>query len=62
MLAIGIKGAVWGVQALLRHMDPESGGVILNLASPVAERGFPNTAIYKHGEGRNGYLHPHVGG
>lgn len=41
MLAIGIKGAVWGVQALLRHMDPEVGGVILNLASPVAERGFP---------------------
>jgi NAD(P)-dependent dehydrogenase (short-subunit alcohol dehydrogenase family) len=35
MLAIGIKGAVWGVQALLRHMDPQVGGVILNLASPV---------------------------
>ena len=46
MLAIGIKGAVWGVQALLRHMDPQVGGVILNLASPVAERGFPKTAIY----------------
>src|ERR1700722_6721843 len=34
MLAIGIKGAVWGVQALLRYMDPAVGGVILNLASP----------------------------
>ena len=37
MLAIGIKGAVWGVQALLRHMDPAVGGVVLNLASPTAE-------------------------
>jgi NADP-dependent 3-hydroxy acid dehydrogenase YdfG len=45
MLAIGIKGAVWGVQALLRHMDPAAGGVILNLASPTAERGFPTTAV-----------------
>ena len=25
MLAIGIKGAIWGVQALLRHMDPAPG-------------------------------------
>ena len=46
MLGIGIKGAVWGVQALLRHMDPALGGVVLNLASPVAERGFPGTSIY----------------
>ena len=54
MLAIGIKGAVWGVQALLRHMDPEVGGVILNLASPVAERGFPNTAVYSMVKGAMG--------
>jgi NAD(P)-dependent dehydrogenase (short-subunit alcohol dehydrogenase family) len=46
MLAIGIKGAVWGAQALLRHMDAAAGGVILNLASPTGERGFPNTAVY----------------
>jgi meso-butanediol dehydrogenase/(S,S)-butanediol dehydrogenase/diacetyl reductase len=46
MVAIGIKGAVWGVQALLRHMDPLSGGVVLNLASPTGERGFPTTAVY----------------
>ena len=57
MLAIGIKGAVWGVQALLRHMDPEVGGVILNLASPVAERGFPEHRRLQHGEGRHGHLH-----
>ncbi|HTC50371.1 MAG TPA: SDR family oxidoreductase [Steroidobacteraceae bacterium] len=54
MLAIGIKGAVWGVQALLRHMDPQLGGVILNLASPVAERGFPRTAIYSMVKGAMG--------
>jgi NAD(P)-dependent dehydrogenase (short-subunit alcohol dehydrogenase family) len=54
MLAIGIKGAVWGVQALLRHMDPQVGGVILNLASPVAERGFPRTAIYSMVKGAMG--------
>jgi len=46
MLAIGIKGSVWGAQLLLAHMDPARGGAIINMASPVAERGYPNTAIY----------------
>jgi NAD(P)-dependent dehydrogenase (short-subunit alcohol dehydrogenase family) len=46
MLAIGIKGAVWGAQLLLVHMDRERGGSIINMASPVAERGYPNTSIY----------------
>jgi len=46
MVAIGVKGAVWGAQVLLAHMDPARGGVLLNLASPVAERGFPGTAVY----------------
>ena len=46
MLGIGIKGAIWGAQALLAHMDPARGGAIINMASPVAERGFPNTAVY----------------
>ena len=56
MLGIGIKGAVWGVQALLRHMDPAAGGVVLNLASPVAERGFPNTAVYSMVKGALGTM------
>ncbi len=56
MLAIGIKGAVWGVQALLRHMDPAAGGVILNLASPTGERGFPSTAVYSMVKGALGTL------
>lgn len=46
MLGAGFKSAVWGAQALLRHMDPERGGNIVNLSSPVAFRGYPTTAIY----------------
>jgi NAD(P)-dependent dehydrogenase (short-subunit alcohol dehydrogenase family) len=46
MIAIGIKGSVWGAQLLLAHYDPQRGGAIINMASPVAERGYPNTAIY----------------
>ena len=46
MMGVGIKGSVWGAQALLAHMDKERGGAIINMASPVAEKGFPNTSIY----------------
>lgn len=46
MLGIGIKGAVWGAQALLAHRKPDRSAAIINLTSPVAERGYPNTAIY----------------
>jgi len=46
MTAIGISGSVWGAQALLAHYDAARGGAIINMASPVAERGFPNTAAY----------------
>ena len=46
MLGAGFKSAVWGAQALLAHMDPERGGAIVNMSSPVAFRGYPTTAIY----------------
>jgi len=46
MLGVGIKGSIWGAQALLEHWDPERGGSIINMASPVVYRGFPNTAVY----------------
>jgi len=46
MLNSGLKSAVWGAQALLAHFDAQRGGAIINMASPVAVRGFPNTAIY----------------
>jgi NAD(P)-dependent dehydrogenase (short-subunit alcohol dehydrogenase family) len=46
MTGIGIHGSLWGAQALLAHYDPARGGAIINMASPVAERGYPNTAAY----------------
>ena len=46
MLAIGIKGSIWGAQALLAQRDPKQPGTILNLASPTGERGFAGTAVY----------------
>ncbi len=46
MLAIGIKGAVWGAQALLAHRRANAVVSLLHMSSPVAERGAPNTSIY----------------
>ena len=46
MVNIGLKAVVWGTQALLAHYDAKRGGAIVNMASPVAYRGYPNTAIY----------------
>jgi NAD(P)-dependent dehydrogenase (short-subunit alcohol dehydrogenase family) len=46
MVNIGLKAVVWGTQALLAHYDPKRGGAIINMASPVAYRGYPNTTIY----------------
>ena len=46
MLDIGIKALFWSAQAMLTHYDKERGGHIINLASPVATRGFPNTSVY----------------
>ena len=45
MLAVGIKGPVWGVQALLAHRG-EGPAAIVNLASPVADLGTANTSSY----------------
>lgn len=46
MTGIGIHGSFWGAQALLAHYDPARGGSLINMASPVAERGYPNTSAY----------------
>ena len=46
MLAIGIKAPFWSAQALLKHHDRERGGHLINLGSPVAQRGYPGTSIY----------------
>jgi len=46
MLGIGIKGAIWGAQALLTYMKSDRSTALINMSSPVAGRGYPNTAMY----------------
>ena len=46
MLDVGIKALFWSAQALLEHYDPQRGASLINMASPVAQRGFPNTSVY----------------
>lgn len=46
MLDVGIKALFWSAQALVKHYDADRGACIINLASPVATRGFPNTSAY----------------
>lgn len=46
MVSIGLGGVVWGTQVLLAHYDPKRGGAIINMASPVAYKGYPTTSIY----------------
>lgn len=46
MMNVGIKAVVWSAQALLKHYDKTRGGNIINMSSPVAHRGYPNTAAY----------------
>lgn len=46
MFAIGLKAPVWGVQALLRHRAGARPVAVINLASPAADQGYPNTSIY----------------
>lgn len=51
MLGVGVKGAIWGTQALLAHMRAGRAAAIINMTSPVAERGYPNTALYSATKG-----------
>ena len=46
MVDIGLKAPVWGVQTVLRHMQPGRGAGVINFSSPAADQGYPNTAIY----------------
>jgi meso-butanediol dehydrogenase / (S,S)-butanediol dehydrogenase / diacetyl reductase len=46
MLDVGIKPLFWAAQALLQHMDPTRGARMINMASPVCNRGYPNTSAY----------------
>src|SRR5690606_20951724 len=51
MLDVGVKALFWSAQALLAHYDPARGASMINLASPVAVRGYPNTAAYSSVKG-----------
>jgi meso-butanediol dehydrogenase/(S,S)-butanediol dehydrogenase/diacetyl reductase len=46
MMNVGIKAVIWSAQALLKHYDKERGASIINMSSPVAHRGYPNTVAY----------------
>jgi NAD(P)-dependent dehydrogenase (short-subunit alcohol dehydrogenase family) len=46
MLDVGIKALFWSAQALLKHYDPARGACLINMASPVAVRGYPGTSVY----------------
>jgi NAD(P)-dependent dehydrogenase (short-subunit alcohol dehydrogenase family) len=46
MLDVGIKALFWSAQALLEHYDAERGASLINVASPVATRGYPGTSAY----------------
>jgi len=46
MLGAGFKSAVWGSQLLLRQRKPDVQVSIINFSSPVAFKGYPNSAIY----------------
>lgn len=46
MLGGGFKSALWGCQALLKHIRPDVGGAIVNMSSPVVNRGYPGTVVY----------------
>lgn len=46
MIGVGIEALFWSAQALLQHYDAERGAIMINTASPVAVRGFPNTSAY----------------
>lgn len=46
MLAIGFTAVIWGIQAAAAAMDPERGGVIVNVASTAALRSARNSVVY----------------
>lgn len=46
MLGVGVEALFWSAQALLEHYDAGRGACLINMASPVAVKGFPNTSVY----------------
>ena len=46
MFGVGLKGTLWGIQAVIPHMKSRSRGSIINISSPLAIGGSPNRAVY----------------
>ncbi|WP_193089855.1 SDR family NAD(P)-dependent oxidoreductase [Advenella sp. FME57] len=46
MIDIGFKSVIWGLQAAVDVMDPDRGGVIVNVASTAALRSATNSVVY----------------
>jgi 3-oxoacyl-[acyl-carrier protein] reductase len=46
MLGAGFKSTIWGSQLLIRRRKPDIPASIINFSSPVAFKGYPNSAIY----------------
>ena len=46
MLAVGFTAVIWGTQAAAAAMDPERGGVIVNVASTAALRSAARSVVY----------------
>ncbi len=46
MVDIGFKSVVWGIQAAADYIDPQRGGVIVNISSMVAMRSPKHTIVY----------------
>ena len=46
MIDIGFKSVIWGLQAAIEVMDPDRGGVIVNVASTAALRSAVNSVVY----------------
>jgi NAD(P)-dependent dehydrogenase (short-subunit alcohol dehydrogenase family) len=46
MIGIGVKAALWTMQAAVPIMRRQGGGAFVNLSSPAAVRGVPGGSIY----------------
>ena len=46
MIGIGFTGVIWGIQAAVAEMDPDRGGVIVNVASTAALRSAKHSVVY----------------
>lgn len=46
MLAVGLKGALWALQAATPHLIARGGGSVVNLSSIAVSMAIPNASVY----------------